>query len=246
MASRDGMGVGGTVRTSTTHRSTAMKRLAIAALLALLGTEAAKADVINFSGFAFGNESSIAFNITTGGGTEAGYAGELQSTLNGKSFLTYCVDLLQSFDWNTSYNDYSLLSPGTKQLPWFTSAKANDLGRLFTGYGAKVTDYVTSAAFQLDIWAIITETAPNYSVKGNGFTATPYFSGTTATEILAINTAESWLQSLPGYSNYSVKVEYSPAEQDMIVANKVPEPAPLALLMGGVALLAAGRRRLPV
>lgn len=218
-----------------------MKRLAIAALLAGLVSPAAFADVIKFSGFAYSNETSVAFNIKTASASEASYAGAFQGTLNGKSFLTYCVDLLQSFSWNTSYSDYSLVSPGSSLVPWFTTAKAYDLGRLFTGYAAGVTDFVGSSALQLATWAIITETAPNYSVKGNGLTATPYYGN--ANETLAINTADTWLHNLPGYSNYSIKVEYSPAEQDMIVASKVPEPATYVMLAGSLGLLAASRRR---
>jgi hypothetical protein len=228
-----------------------MKRLALAISLATLFVSApAMADTMRVDGWQFANESSIAFNIKTASGTEATYAGEFKGLMNGQSFLTYCVDLLQTFAWGTTYDNFSLVSPGASQLPWLTSAKANDLGRLFTGFADSVTDYVTSSALQLVTWAIVTETGGSYSVKGNGLVATPYFSGTTTQENLAITTAETWLHSLPGYSNYAINVAYSPSQQDLIVATRlaadqghVPEPATYVLLAGSLGLLAASRRR---
>lgn len=229
-----------------------MKRLAfVTSLAALFASAPAMADTMRVDGWQFANEQSIAFNIRTASVNEATYAGEFRATMNGQSFLTYCVDLLQSFAWGTTYNNFSLVSPGASQVAWFTSTKANDLGRLFTGFGDSVTDYVTSSAMQLATWAIVTETGGSYSVRGNGLTATPYFSGTTATENLAINTAENWLHSLPGYSNYAIRVAYSPSQQDLIVATRlttaqqgaVPEPATYALFAGSLGLLAASRRR---
>lgn len=229
-----------------------MKRLALAtSLVGLLASAPAMADTIRLDGWQFAKETSIAFNIKTAKVSEATYAGEFKGVMNGQSFLSYCVDLLQSFAWGTTYNNFSLVSPGASQVPWFTSAKANDLGRLFTGFADHVTDYVTSSAMQLATWAIVTETSGSYSVKGNGLVATPYFSSTAATENLAINTAENWLHSLPGYSNYAIKVAYSPSQQDLIVATRllpgdqgfVPEPSSFALLAGSLGLLAASRRR---
>lgn len=226
-----------------------MKRLALAASLAALFTSTpAMADVIRLDGYQFANQKTIAFNIKTAAGTKASYAGEFKGVMNGQSFLTYCVDLLQTFSWGTTYTNFSVVSPGANPPAWFTVGKANDLGRLFTGYAGSVNNYVTASAMQLATWAIVTETTSSYSVKGNGLVATPYFSSTTAAENLAINTAETWLHNLPGYSNYAIKVAYSPTQQDLILAtqmssDKVPEPATYGLLIGGLGLLAASRRR---
>lgn len=218
-----------------------MKRLALAAALAAAFSAPVAADTMKFTGFQYANETSIAFNIKTASGTKASYAGGFVATQNGKTFLTYCVDLLQTFSWNTSYTDYTPVSVGDSRTPWFTAQKAYDLGRLFTADAAKVTDYITSAAMQLATWAIVNETGPSYSVLGNGLVATPYFSGTKTQENQAINLAETWLHSLPGYSAYSIRVDYSPRQQDVILASHVPEPASAALLLGSLGILTARR-----
>ncbi len=221
-----------------------MNRFLITAALILGIASAARADVVRMDTWQFSNETSLAFNIKTAQVTEATYAGGFRTTLNGQSFLTYCVDLLQGFSWGSTYSNFTNVSAGSSLVPWFTASKAYDLGRLYTGYYSQVNDYVNSAAFQLATWAIVTESG-NYSVKGNGLVATPYFSGTTVQENQAINTAETWLHSLPGYSNYRISVEYSPTQQDLIVAaaNPIPEPASYALVAMSLGMLAINRRR---
>lgn len=228
-----------------------MKRLAIAALLAGLTSSAAFADTVNVGSLVYNDDWNLKFNIVAPTGSDNGAVGGLmQGTLDSKSFLTYCVDIFQTIYLGRTYSDYTLVSaganPGNTQLAWFTAAKATDLGRLFTGYSAQVKDAVTSTAFQLATWAMISETGSSYSINGNGFSAVATdAAGTTngANEALALNTADTWLKNLPGYSSYSIKVEYSPLEQDLVIASKAPEPAGYVLAATALGLLALSRRR---
>lgn len=220
-----------------------MKRLALPALPALIAlaiSAPAHAGYLSIDSFAEPGQYGLAFNIRAGGFREAVYAGEFNATLNGASFLTYCVDIYQSFNWGTKYTDYQLTNPNST-LAWLTTTKANDIGRLFTGYQSQVTNAVNSSAFQLALWEIVNENAANYDLSHGFFTASNYFGN--ANESLALTTAQSWLNALPSYSNYRIQVEVSPTAQDMVVANRVPEPGSLALLLGGLGIVGAIQRR---
>lgn len=218
-------------------------------------------DAVTIDAFAQGSgQFGLAFWVNADGKREAAYAGQFQGTLNHLPFTTYCVDLWQDISLSsTVYSNFSQVQAGSPTLSWFTSAKAYDLGRLFTGYAASVNNAITSSAMQLAIWEIISETGgvydllPGHSSSGN-FTASRYFGN--ASETQALNLAETWVQHLPSASSYFIAVEYSPTKQDMIIANylplatdmphiNTPEPSQIALVGLGLAALSLTRRRLP-
>lgn len=246
-----------------------MKRLILAALLATCASLPAQAyqvgNTLTIESFAQGSgQYGLAFWVSADSKTEGAYAGQFQGTLNHLPFFTYCVDLWQDISLsNTVYTNFSEIQADSGIVPWFTSAKANDLGRLFSGYAASVINPVTSSAFQLAVWEIISEHGsvydllPGHTTSGN-FTAKPYFGN--SNETAALNLAENWVQHLPDASSYFIAVEYSPTKQDMVLAQyvplaadgphiNVPEPSQLALTALGLAALgmtSARRRRLPV
>ena len=261
-----------------------MKHLTtIALVLGLLSSTAALADTVQVNSYALGagTNPGFSFNLTainlnsgnsqTENGLESG--GILGNMAFGtgtlQSVLTYCVDIWQNIYWGSQYSSYTLVAPGTNtgtslsatQLAWFTTSKGTDLGKLFTEAAAQVTNTTASAAFQLAVWAMVSEssvggyslnkvvTNANGTTNPNTFTVTAADSynnslaSTDATNVKAtteantIALANTWLAGLPGYSNYSIKVEYDPTYQDLIVASKVPEPTGLALGGTGLALL---------
>lgn len=227
-----------------------MKTRSVLSTLATLGLIAATAapahaDVIRLSNFSHGYKAvNIAYNSGNPATSFTEYvaAGEFFGTLNGSAFATFCVDIFQEVNWNTSYGDYHLVDGAAK----FGNAKATDLGRLVTGYGNLIgtgatadLQAATSAAFQLATWEIVSEAANTpYRLDSGAFKAW----GGNAAGALAL--AQDWLDHLPTNSRYDVDVMVSATTQDMMVRNKVPEPGSLALAFAGLGLLGFQRRRM--
>jgi len=168
-------------------------------------------------------------------------AGEFSGTLNGRSFLSFCVDLFQTLKFGKTYTDYSIRNGSA----YFGSTKADDIGRLATGYLGLVDDPTTSAAFQLALWEIINESSGRYDLRKGSFKA----SGRSARE--SISLADSWLANLPATSSYSLEVLASRTHQDVVMftsaytpsASPVPVPGTPALFLAGLlGLLAAVQR----
>jgi hypothetical protein len=215
------------------------------ALIALLTAHAASASLVladmtlRMTGFAY-SYAGVSTNATSG---TVG-AGELagQMTRNGAttSFLTYCTDLAQSFSWNTNYV-YTEVATGTAH--GFTTRQADLLGKLYTlaGQGVDTTD--ASAAFQLAVWEIVTETGSKLDILNGGFKLT---SGASSSQR---NQANNWLTAaadINAVSSFNATRLYSSTTQDFVVftelphgvssdSNKVPEPASYGLV--GIALL---------
>jgi len=168
-------------------------------------------------------------------------AGEFTGTLDGRSFLSFCVDLFQNLRFGKTYSDYSMQSASA----YFGSTTANGIGRLATGYLGLVDDATTSAAFQLALWEIINERGGQYDLRKGSFKA----AGRAARE--SISLADSWLANLPATSSYSAEVLASRRHQDVVMftaayapsASPVPIPGTAGLFLAGlVGLLAAVQR----
>ena len=225
--------------------------LALAALFVANAASAGPISTVNLkmTGFAYGY-AAVKTNVTSG---TIG-AGELQGlmTSNGvtSSFLTYCTDLAQSFSWNTNYS-YTLVANGSAN--GFTTRQADLLGKLYTltGRGVDTTD--ESAAFQLAVWEIVTESASNKLNILNGS-----FQLVTGASDPQRSLAGSWLDNISSSSarsSFDATRLYSSVAQDFVVfaerpltgngiPGAVPEPASYGLV--GLALLglaAASRRR---
>ena len=164
--------------------------LASITLACALGTTAARADNVTFTGFAHGSET-VAFSLVAPNGPASGTvnAGGFATILNGSpSFVTYCVDLYQHISFGTLYPEYT--APGTTHT--FANNRAySDLGRLYANAGVIDTS-VEEAAFQIAVWEIAYETTPGAYALGSG--AASFSGGSAAGGALGL--AATWLSRL--------------------------------------------------
>ena len=204
-----------------------------AACLALCAVQA-QADTVKLTDYTYTPAKSVNVNLDLAGSandkTYAGGAGEFKGTLNGNSFKTYCLDLYESFFFNTTYTDYHITS--------LAPAKAFDMGRLITKYRADVDTTVEAAAFQVALWEILYETSSTYSLTSGAFTETAANDGVRTL-------AQGWLSNLGTVSNVNVfKLEslgyydshhnWVAGHQDFLVTTPVPEPSTNALMVAGL------------
>ena len=211
--------------------------LASIALACALGTAAARADNVTFTGFAHGSET-VAFSLVAPNGPASGTvnAGGFATILNGSpSFVTYCVDLYQHISFGTLYPEYT--APGTTHT--FANNRAySDLGRLYVNAGVIDTS-VEEAAFQIAVWEIAYETTPGAYALGSG--AATFSGGSAAGGALGL--AATWLSGLGNGSGRGISVIQSAEHQDVIFA-PVPEPSTYVLMLAGLlATVEVSRRK---
>lgn len=171
-------------------------------------------------------------------------AGQFEGSYNGASFLTYCTDLFQSFQWGRT-STYTLVANGSPN--GLTSTQADRLGKLYTTAGGAATNTTDSVAFQLAVWELLYDGTP-VSVTSGDFRL---LSGASSAQRSRANT---WLAEVlaPGASrSFDAQRLVSGAFQDFVVftprppepASRVPEPAGLGLVLMALGLLALARRR---
>ncbi len=223
-----------------------LTRIAAAALL-VGGAMSAHADVnLALTGWQYSGNN---VNITATGTTPAAYAGAagaFKGSLSGAgifdspSFVTYCVELEQSFSWSSNLTSYTLVSPAaySQASPnangWGPNAVTigNRLGELLTYALPLVTNAANSTALQLAIWNTIYDT--DLTVSSGTFTDASTFAGQANTYLLDSSGNGSTLQ---------VGILTNSNKQDFIVAAPVPEPSTYALMLAGLAGMGFVARR---
>lgn len=199
-----------------------IKTLALAAALAVAAP--AFADTVNLTDFTFAPATSV----TVSSPNYSGQAGQFTGFLNGNSFLTYCTDLSQTFNFNTNYTDYSVVDGVTV----WGAQKSLDLDRWISqldsdGYPI---DAAMSAAAQSAVWEILYETSGSYDLASGTFQATSADAAT-----------QGYLNSVnwAGLPNFAVTLHvdqlFSREHQDFLVTTPVPEPSTYALFAAGLA-----------
>lgn len=203
----------------------------LAATLALAATTS-HADVVELDSFAYGPASTL--NVSTLG--YAVQAGEFSGTRNGDPFLTFCTDLLQTFNFGVTYTNYGVV-PGATGF----GAKSADMDHALSYFmnSGYLTNASTSATAQAVIWEILYESGPSYGFSSGGFKAS---SSDAVTQTALNNFNWSALEATP--ISYHVDRLYSPTNQDFLTISHVPEPSSLGLVAAAMAgLVTVGRRR---
>lgn len=213
-------------------------------LLAWLGAAAAaQAQTqglgLGYLGMTATSEVSTSLRDAPGGALLAGTdawatGGLLYSDAQGRSFAAYCVELQQDPITEGSA-DFSVFrfGAGTQRL----------LEGLYSTHFASLSGGVQQAAFQTAVWEIVHETAAVLDVASGSFIVDAHDAGDTLTFRALANQYLADAQAFQGVSSYEVIGLSHPQYQNLVTAAPVPEPATYALLLGGLALVGAAKRR---
>lgn len=210
-----------------------------ATTLALAASHAA-ANTVYLDGFTYG-PATIATVQSTAAAIPISpfsvYAGQYSGTLDGRSFVTYCVELTQSLRFNTSYDDYHVIGG----VDAWGAAKSVQFDRLISALFAAnvVTDASGSGVAQTAVWETLYETAAS-----KGFD-TGTFQATSANPMFRAANVVDWSMLNGTAIRYHVDLLHSATAQDLmlITAAAVPEPSAAALLLGGLLALGVVARR---
>ena len=225
-----------------TFRDARLKR----ALIGLLGVAAmssvqpAAADTLRMTGYQ--TPPALTFQLT-GPSMNVG-AGGFSATYTPTggaptSFVAYCIDLFQTFSFNSTFN----VTP-VSALSLFGATTTMALDRLYTQRFAAADTNIESAAFQLAVWEIIQESSGSYSLTGGAFRASATPSSNT-NDLAAITMGNTWLGGLGSGASggYTLTALTSGTRQDQMMATPIPEPETYMMLLAGLGLMGFVARR---
>lgn len=150
---------------------------------------------------------------------------DMLETSTGQSLIAWCVDVFHAL---SNQFDYTIGDPSTLN-------RFDDLQKLANQRYAQVTDATTSAAFQLAIWEIVTDTGGGYSLANGTFKATGFGN--------AQALANEWLK-LDGQNTGNYKISYfydsilndKATSQNLIAISSVPLPGAALLMLSALGL----------
>ena len=161
------------------------------------------------------------------------FVGTQNITVNGSSFLAFCIDPYQySSGTPASYTVSNNLSS------YLGSTQADQVSNLFSqSYASTTGSAANSAAFQLALWELAND-------NGNLKTGAVQAMDSNNTTVLAASTMITNAQTGSGSTQYSFNIYKNPTRQDFLVTvSAVPEPETYALLLAGLGLMGTVVRR---
>jgi hypothetical protein len=215
-----------------------INRVTKAVMIAAIATAfaaPAMADTVKLSNYVFTPAQSLNVSVVAPAKTYNGGAGQFMGLLNGNSFQTYCTDLYQTFNWNTTYN-YSVVDGVTA----WGATRSLSMDKLISAALASgvPTNAAQSAAVQAAIWEVLYETSGTYDLAAGNFKATSS-DGSTQSLLNTVN----WAGIAGTTVTHHVNQLYSATNQDFMVITAVPEPGTYAMLLAGLGLMGSVARR---
>ena len=224
--------------------------LGVALAASALASQAAE---VTLTGWAFGNGNNVQTTSTTSSlGSYSGAAGGFRGSLSGAgvfntaSFLTYCIELEESFSFsNTAMTGYSIVNGSTyfearralnSNRPLGASV-AERLGQLMSwaqNDATRVDTAAESTALQLAVWNIVYDSDQTLTALSDFRDQSSH--ATAATQMLQA--------SQNSVNRYDVFALTRAGRQDFLLTSlRVPEPGSVALVGVALAGLMLARRR---
>lgn len=227
------------------HRLRGLAAPALLASLVLVGHGAfAQTATVAETGIAAGVYTALMLPVNN---VNTYFVGSQNISVNGSSFLAYCVDPYQYASGTpATYNVYSSFAATP-----FAGQRATDITTLYSqSYASTSGNALNSAAFQLALWELANDDG-NLFAGGDPLTNRVQVTATTDSAVGAAgltSLANSMILNaktgVTGPTQYAFTVYAHPTQQDFLVSvTAVPEPETYALLLSGLGLIGVIARR---